>query len=80
MAVTGQTQFSEITPEVRRVPANTSEVCAVIRMHGSEVEIRNGADPDTLESILNIICFVIFRNAQMLNRVSIMLKCVLMLS
>ena len=55
MAVTGQTQFSEITPEVRRVPTNTSEICAVIRMHGSEVEIRNGADPDTLESILSMI-------------------------
>ena len=55
LAVTGQTQFSEITPEVRRLPANTSEICAVIRMHGSEVEIRNGADPDTLESILSMI-------------------------
>jgi len=55
MAVTGQTQFSEITPEVRKITANTSEICAVIRMHGSEVEIRNGADPHTLESILSMI-------------------------
>ena len=55
MAVTGQTQFSEITPEVRSLPSNASEICAVIRMHGNEVEIRNGADPHTLESILSMI-------------------------
>ncbi|MGB4588963.1 MAG: hypothetical protein WBI17_06980 [Clostridiaceae bacterium] len=55
MAVTGQPQFSEITPEVRSLPANASEICAVIRRNGSKMEIRNGADAHTLELILSMI-------------------------
>lgn len=56
MAVTGQTCFAEITPGVDRLQAvNENGICAVIRFHGSEVEIHNGADPATLESVLGLI-------------------------
>ena len=56
MAVNGQTCFSEITPDLDRLKSvNGNGICAVIRFHGSEVEIHNGADPATLESLLGLI-------------------------
>lgn len=56
MAVTGQACFAEITPDVNRLQTATRNgICAVIRSHGSEVEIHNGADHATLESILGLI-------------------------
>lgn len=55
MAVTGQAQFAEITSDVKGVPSKRTEICAVIRSHGNEIEIYNGADSTTLESILRLI-------------------------
>nr|WP_312654612.1 hypothetical protein [Proteiniclasticum sp.] len=55
MAVTGQAQFAEITSDVKGFSSNRNEICAVIRSHGNEIEIHNGADSTTLESILRLI-------------------------
>jgi len=56
MAVTGQAFFTEITSdEGRHQPPSQSGICAVIRSHGNEVEIHNGADLTTLQSILGLI-------------------------
>lgn len=56
MAVTGQACFTEITSdEGRHQPPYQSGICAVIRSHGNEVEIHNGADLTTLQSILGLI-------------------------
>lgn len=62
LAVTGQTQFAEIKPcEIKpiRPSAGITEInqgtCAVLRSNGNEIEILNGADPNTLEAILKIL-------------------------
>jgi len=56
MAVTGQACFTEITSEEgRQQSPHQSGICAVIRSHGNEVEIHNGADIATLQSILGLI-------------------------
>lgn len=56
MAETGQACFTEITAESGRQQfLNQSGICAVIRSHGNEVEIHNGADPATLQFILGLI-------------------------
>lgn len=56
LAVSGQTQFAELKrtiEEKSQSPHNGT--CAVIRSNGNEVEILNGADPNTLEAILKIL-------------------------
>lgn len=62
LAVTGQTQFVEIKPsEIKPIKPSTdiTEInqgtCAVLRSNGNEIEILNGANPNTLEAILNIL-------------------------
>lgn len=54
LAVTGQTQFAEIKP-VDITSNNHHGICAVLRSNGNEIEILNGANPDTLETILEIL-------------------------
>ena len=54
MAVTGQTCFTEITADVKRLPT-VNGICAVFRSRGSEIEIYNGADPTTLGSLLSLM-------------------------
>ncbi len=60
MAVTGQTQFAEINtveicPSAKKPQFNNQEIRAILRSNGNEIEILNGADPNTLESVLRII-------------------------
>lgn len=56
LALTGQTQFIEIKPSVKENPRfNHQDICAVLRSNGNEIEILNGADPNTLEAILRIL-------------------------
>jgi hypothetical protein len=62
LAVTGQTQFVEIKPsEIKPIKPSTDitennqDTCAVLRSNGNEIEILNGANPNTLEAILNIL-------------------------
>lgn len=56
LAVTGQAQFVEIKSSVVESPKPNHEgICAVLRSNGNEIEILNGADPNTLEAILNIL-------------------------
>lgn len=55
LAVTGQTQFVEIKPSKEVPPSNNKGTCAVLRSNGNEIEILNGADPNTLGVILKIL-------------------------
>jgi len=55
LVVTGQTQFAEIKPGVDVSKINNQGICAVLRSNGNEIEILNGANPNTLEAILKII-------------------------
>jgi len=55
LAVTGQTQFVEVKPGFDKVGFNHQEICAILRSNGIEIEILNGADPDTLEALLGIL-------------------------
>ena len=56
--MTESKQFAEITkpnPLLERTSDLPSQVCAVIRVHQTEIEIHNGADAKTLEMILALI-------------------------
>lgn len=55
LAVTGQGQFVEIKPGKEEFQTNHQGICAVLRSNGNEIEILNGADPNTLEAILKIL-------------------------
>ena len=58
MAVTESKRFAEITmpnPLSKRVSESSSQVCAVLRVHQTEIEIHNTADAKTLETILTLI-------------------------
>ena len=55
LAVTGQTQFIEVKPSILDVQANKPGTCAILRSNGKEIEILNGADPNTLSTLLNLI-------------------------
>ena len=58
LAVTGQPQFVEVKPikETVTEPGTIHQgTCAILRSNGNEIEIINGADPNTLELILNFI-------------------------
>lgn len=55
LAVTGQTQFVEVKPSIADIKPNNQDTCAVLRSNGNEIEILNGADPNTLEAILKIL-------------------------
>ena len=55
LAVTGQTQFAGIKPSAEKYQSNNQGICAVLRSNGNEIEILNGADPNTLGSILRIL-------------------------
>ncbi|WP_242969021.1 IS66 family insertion sequence element accessory protein TnpA [Peptostreptococcus russellii] len=55
MAVTGQGQFVEIKSGNGDFRTNTQGTCAVLRSNGNEIEVLNGADPNTLRLILNLI-------------------------
>ena len=58
LAVTGQTQFAELKASaetVTKLNSNNQATCAILRSNGNEIEILNGADPNTLELILSFI-------------------------
>jgi len=55
LAVTGQTQFVEVKPSMAELKSNNQGTCAIIRSNGNEVEILNGADPNTLGTVLNLV-------------------------
>ena len=55
MAITGQTQFVEIKSEDKLFPTTNQKACAVIRSNGHEIEILNGADAETLHTILSFV-------------------------
>ncbi|TJX60396.1 hypothetical protein E8P77_20210 [Soehngenia saccharolytica] len=55
LAVTGQAQFVEVKPSVETTKLNQEGICAVLRSNGNEIEILNGANPNTLETILKIL-------------------------
>ena len=55
LAVTGKAQFVELKPSIADVKPNNHGTCAVFRSNGNEIEVLNGADPSTLETILRIL-------------------------
>jgi hypothetical protein len=55
LAVTGQTQFVELKPSITDIESNNHGTCAILRSNGTEIEIFNGADPNTLALVLNLI-------------------------
>ena len=55
LAVTGQTQFAEIKPSTNISKINNQGTCVVLHSNGNEIEILNGADPNTLEAILKVL-------------------------
>lgn len=55
LAVTGQTQFVEVKPSIAEIQTNSLGTCAILRSNGNEIEILNGADPNTLATLLNLI-------------------------
>lgn len=54
LAVTGQAQFVEVKPSIAELKSNKQGTCAILRSNGNEIEILNGADPNTLEVVLNL--------------------------
>lgn len=55
LAITVQTQFVEVRPSITEIKANNQGTCAILRSNGNEIEIFNGADPNTLALVLNLI-------------------------
>lgn len=55
LAVTGQTQFAEIKPSMSEHKSSNQGTCAILRSNGNEIEILNGANPNTLATVLNLI-------------------------
>lgn len=55
IAITGQTHFAEIKTNEMSFQSSPQTACAVIRTNGQEIEILNGADPETLHSILSFV-------------------------
>ena len=48
LAVTGQTQFVEVKPNITEFKPNNQGTCAILGSNGNEIEVLNGADPNTL--------------------------------
>ena len=55
LAVTGQTQFVEVKHSFTEFKSNSQGTCAILRSNGNEIEILNGADPNTLGTVLNLM-------------------------
>ena len=58
LVVTGQTQFAEVTPIIDtgyKPKFSNQSSCAILRSNGNEIEVLNGADPNTLSLLLNLI-------------------------
>ena len=55
LAVTGQTKFVEVKASHAELKINKQGTCAILRSNGNEIEILNGADPNTLGFVLNLI-------------------------
>ncbi len=55
LAITGQSQFAEIKSNEISFQPSPQTACAVIRSNGQEIEIINGADPETLRTILSFV-------------------------
>lgn len=60
LAVTGQSQFVEVKSNeskanIAQSKSKNQGICAILRSNGNQVEILNGADPNTLSLILNLI-------------------------
>ena len=55
LAVAGQARFAELRQIKDESCFNNAHgICAILRSNGDEIEILNGADPNTLEIILEI--------------------------
>ncbi len=55
LAVTGQTQFVELKSSISDFKSNGQSTCAILRSNGNEIEVLNGANPNTLEAVLTIL-------------------------
>lgn len=55
LAVTGQAQFIEVKPSMAEFKSNNQGTYAILRSNGNEIEILNGADPNTLGAVLNLM-------------------------
>lgn len=55
LSVTGQTQFVEVRSSVETSQFSHGGIYAVLRSNRNEIEVLNGADPGTLETILKIL-------------------------
>jgi transposase-like protein len=55
LAITGQPQFVEVRPSITEIKSNNQGTCAILRSNGNEIEVLNGADPNTLATVLNLI-------------------------
>ncbi len=55
LAITGQTQFVEVNSGITEIKTSNQGSCAILRSNGNVIEILNGADPNTLYIVLNLI-------------------------
>ena len=55
LTVSGRTQFAEVKPIKEEYRPEPRGICAVLNVNGNEIEILNGADPNTLDDIIRII-------------------------
>lgn len=55
LAVTGQTEFAEVKPSMAELKSNNQGTCAILRLNGSEIEVLNGADSNTLQVLVNLM-------------------------
>ncbi|WP_442263394.1 IS66 family insertion sequence element accessory protein TnpA [Tissierella sp.] len=55
LAVSGQTEFVEVKPGTPKSNFKNQDVCAILRSNGNEIEVLNGADPNTLKTLLSLM-------------------------
>lgn len=55
LAITGQTQFVEVKPSINELKINNQGTCAILHSNGNEIEVLNGANPNTLATLLDLI-------------------------
>ena len=49
------TQFAEVKPIEDEYRPEPRGICAVLNVNGNEIEILNGADPNTLDAVIRIV-------------------------
>ena len=55
LAITRDTQFAEVSPQCEIIRSPSQNTCVVLHSGDFEIEILNGADPETLANILSVL-------------------------